>query len=149
MCHVNQGDGSESPAERRRRQLAEVRAGQDKVQGHIARLRTEAPRLHAALLPLLDDLGRWMGSVGGVLQALELQKGDEKKPQQAGVAEAMRIALKALAEVEYGATAVGATPNECPHCGGGKTLGHASGCMGEKARRALWFQLERMGEVGL
>ena len=40
--------------------VAELR----KVQRHKERLRTEAPRIYAALEPLLEDLEVWMKAVG-------------------------------------------------------------------------------------
>jgi hypothetical protein len=74
MCRYD-GEGravpNETPAERRRRQIAQIRAGNHKVNRHTERLRTEAPRVHAALLPLLSDLDEWMGSVSDHLAAEE------------------------------------------------------------------------------
>lgn len=73
MCHGDFGSGQrqETPAQRRRRHVAEIKKGQAKVHGHIERLRTEAPRIYAALMPLLQDLGEWMDSVGAHIEREE------------------------------------------------------------------------------
>ena len=53
---------------------ARVRCGIEKVQAHRERLRTEAPRIYAALKPLLDDLDQWMRDVSVVLHRHDLRK---------------------------------------------------------------------------
>lgn len=71
MCYMEtpKREG-ETRQERRQRLICAVYNGQGKVQRHQERLRTENPRLHAALLPLLADLDSWMKSVSDVVEII-------------------------------------------------------------------------------
>lgn len=70
MCFIDTSIRAETRQERRSRLVCEINVGQAKVNRHVERLRTENPRLHAALQPLLADLDDWMTSVAGAVAGL-------------------------------------------------------------------------------